>query len=116
MPTRHFPSRVARLTVLAVAVHAGSTRAQGVLSDTVTFAAVSVGGIHTCGVAVGGVAYCWGWNTRGQLGDGTSGTERSLPVRGVSDGRFAAGGGGRRCLPHVRRHGCGRRLLLGGER
>jgi len=90
MPTRHFPSRVARLTVLAVAVHAGSTRAQGVLSDTVTFAAVSVGGIHTCGVAVGGVAYCWGWNTRGQLGDGTSGTERSLPVRVVSDVRFAA--------------------------
>src|SRR3989449_9257122 len=79
-----------QLTVLALAVVAGSTRAQGSRSDTVKFAAVSVGGIHTCGVAVGGVAYCWGWNTRGQLGDGTSGTERSLPVRVVSDVRFAA--------------------------
>ncbi len=45
-------------------------------SDTVTFTAMSVGGIHTCAVATGGVAYCWGWNSRGQLGDGTSGNER----------------------------------------
>ena len=79
-----------RLTLLAVAVLASSTRAQVVRSDTVTFAAVSVGGIHTCGVAAGGVAYCWGWNTRGQLGDGTSGTERWVPVRVVGDARFAA--------------------------
>lgn len=79
-----------RLTVLAVAVLASSTRAQGVRSDTVTFASVSVGGIHTCGVAAGGVAYCWGWNTRGQLGDGSSGTERWLPIRVVGDTRFAA--------------------------
>src|SRR2546425_9544657 len=79
-----------RLTVLAVAVLAGSTRAQGSRSDTVKFAAVSVGGIHTCGVAAGGVAYCWGWNTRGQLGDGTSGTERWVPIRVLGDARFAA--------------------------
>src|SRR5438034_10467705 len=79
-----------RLTLLAVAVLASSTRAQVVRSDTVTFAAVSVGGIHTCGVAAGGVAYCWGWNTRGQLGDGTSGTERWVPVRGVGDTGVAA--------------------------
>src|SRR3989449_9708468 len=79
-----------QLTVLALAVVAGSTRAQGSRSDTVKFAAVSVGGIHTCGVAAGGVAYCWGWNTRGQLGDGTSGTERWVPVRVVGDARFAA--------------------------
>src|SRR5437016_6866709 len=79
-----------RLTLLAVAVLAGSTRTQGLRSDTVTFAAVSVGGIHTCGVAAGSVAYCWGWNTRGQLGDGTSGTERWVPVRVIGDARFAA--------------------------
>jgi len=78
-----------RVTLLAVAVLASSTRAQDVRSDTVTFTAVSVGGIHTCGVAVGGVAYCWGWNTRGQVGDGTSGTERWVPVRVVGDARFA---------------------------
>src|SRR2546422_3246722 len=79
-----------QLTVLALAVVAGSTRAQGSRSDTVKFAAVSVGGIHTCGVAAGGVAYCWGWNTRGQLGDGTSGTERWVPIRVLGDARFAA--------------------------
>src|SRR2546426_10537327 len=85
-----------QLTVLALAVVAGSTRAQSVRSDTVTFAAVSVGGIHRCGVAAGSVAYCWGWNTRGQLGDGTSGTERWVPVRVVGDARFAAGCAGDR--------------------
>src|SRR3989442_15930876 len=85
-----------QLTVLALAVVAGSTRAQGSRSDTVKFAAVSVGGIHTCGVAAGGVAYCWGWNTRGQLGDGTSGPERWVPIRVLGDARFRGGGAGDR--------------------
>lgn len=58
-------------------------------SDTVTFAGLSAGGIHTCGVATGGVAYCWGWNSRGQLGDGTSGNERPHPARVAGDVRFA---------------------------
>ena len=34
---------------------------------------------HTCGVATNGVAYCWGWNQGGQLGDGTI-ASRSSPV------------------------------------
>jgi hypothetical protein len=80
----------ALLLLLVVVIPGSSTRAQRVPLDTVTFAAVSVGGIHTCGLAAGGVAYCWGWNTRGQLGDGTSGTERWVPVRVVGDARFAA--------------------------
>src|SRR5881392_4064478 len=80
----------ALLLLLVVVIPGSSTRAQHVPLDTVTFAAVSAGGIHTCGVAAGGVAYCWGWNTRGQLGDGTSGTERWVPVRVVGDARFAA--------------------------
>lgn len=90
MAIRRVSSHVAHLAILGVAGLAGPTRAQGVRSDTVTLAAVSAGGIHSCGVAAGGVAYCWGWNTRGQLGDGTSGTERWLPVRVVGDARFAA--------------------------
>src|SRR5206468_13025925 len=85
-----------QLTLLAVAVLAGSTRAQSVQSDTVTFAAVSVGGIHTCGVAAGGVAYCWGWNSRGQLGDGTTRTGWRATLRVVGDTLLVAVGGGER--------------------
>jgi len=33
----------------------------------------------TCGLTAGGVAYCWGRNTSGELGDGTN-TQRAAPV------------------------------------
>jgi alpha-tubulin suppressor-like RCC1 family protein len=45
---------------------------------------LSVGGGHSCGVtSAGGVAYCWGANGDGQLGDGSL-SGRRTPVR-VSD-------------------------------
>ena len=45
-----------------------------------TFTALVAGGNHTCGLVSGGTAYCWGYNASGQLGDGTSGTNRTAPV------------------------------------
>src|SRR5205823_1963938 len=61
-------TRVDRRTPVPVAAPAG-----------VGFAAVSLGGWHTCGVTLGGTAYCWGHNAYGQLGDGTD-TSRTIPV------------------------------------
>ncbi len=47
----------------------------------VIFNTVTAGGQHSCGMATsGGVAYCWGWNQYGQLGDSTN-TFSSLPSR-----------------------------------
>src|SRR5438477_4458038 len=46
-----------------------------------TFAAVSAGNSHTCGVTISGAAYCWGRG--GILGDGTSSDQTSpVPVAG----------------------------------
>jgi alpha-tubulin suppressor-like RCC1 family protein len=44
-----------------------------------SFSSVTAGLAHTCGLGTDGVAYCWGANSRGELGDGTT-THRSTPV------------------------------------
>ncbi len=43
------------------------------------FKQVSTGSTHTCGRTIAGVAYCWGYNAYGQLGDGTI-IDRLAPV------------------------------------
>ncbi len=53
------------------------------VSAGLTFVSVAAGSQHTCGIASGGGAYCWGDNSSGQLGDGTTTQRRTpVPVRG----------------------------------
>lgn len=50
---------------------------------------VAVGDAHTCGLTKGGIAYCWGWNDRNELGDGTF-DARSSPTLVSSSLRFVS--------------------------
>jgi len=38
--------------------------------------------MHSCGITTGGATYCWGYNSNGQIGDGTR-NDRRLPVKVV---------------------------------
>ena len=51
----------------------------GATATALTFSQISAGSAHSCGVAAGGQAYCWGLSSFGELGDGTAGT-REAPV------------------------------------
>src|SRR5262245_58626674 len=44
------------------------------------FVTVSNGAFHSCGLQADGLAYCWGNNQQGQLGIGSTGNYKSLPV------------------------------------
>jgi alpha-tubulin suppressor-like RCC1 family protein len=61
-----------------------STRPMAVTGG-LRFRVVSAGSHHACGLTTGDLAYCWGVNNFGQLGDGTR-THRSQP-RAVAGGR-----------------------------
>jgi alpha-tubulin suppressor-like RCC1 family protein len=65
-------------------------RATAVLvTGGVRFALIAVGSAHNCGLNTASVAYCWGGNQLGEIGDGTT-TDRSTPVPVAGDLSFAA--------------------------
>src|SRR2546425_1426971 len=55
-------------TISATAETKSGTAAVSV--EVVTFATVQPGAYHSCGLTVGGAAYCWGHGTYGQIGEG----------------------------------------------
>jgi alpha-tubulin suppressor-like RCC1 family protein len=64
------------------------------------FREVSAGHEHTCGVTTGDVAYCWGYNDAGQLGNDTSEWDphpRPVPVVGIVKFRTVLAGTGFSC-------------------
>ena len=56
-------------------------------APALAFVQVSGGAFHTCGVTTVGQAYCWGGNSYGQLGDGTT-THRVVPTAVLGGLRF----------------------------
>jgi alpha-tubulin suppressor-like RCC1 family protein len=54
---------------------------------------IAVGVTHTCAVTHGGRLFCWGDNSSGQLGNGSSGGAQPLPVRALLDGVTDVAGG-----------------------
>ena len=69
------------------------------VSGGLTFSSVSASLDHTCGLIANGVAYCWGDNTVGQLGDGTTNSHLAPgPVAGnLTFDRVSSGANGYTC-------------------
>ena len=62
---------------MAVQVRGGATGNTYLTGIT----AISTGALHSLALRNDGTVWAWGYNASGQLGDGTSGTDRSTPVQ-----------------------------------
>lgn len=73
---------------LSASAHSLEPGQSEVFAVSLTFAELNGGLYHTCGVTVTNHGYCWGSNSRGQLGDGTT-TSSQTPVPVSNPGSFA---------------------------
>lgn len=79
------------------------------------FTDIDAGMQHTCGIAGPGIAYCWGNNFVGALGDGSK-TDRDVPRRVATEVRFSsisAGANGTCAVGQDRHVYCWGRLVEG---
>jgi alpha-tubulin suppressor-like RCC1 family protein len=68
--------------------------------------AIAAGGYHACALTAAGAVVCWGWNNKGQIGNGTAASQAVVPtaVAGLSGANAIAAGGYHSCA-----------LLAGGK-
>lgn len=64
-------------------------RSPAAVTTTLRFQQLTAGSNYTCGVTQDNAAYCWGQNSTGQLGDGTT-INRATPTAVSSSLRFAS--------------------------
>jgi alpha-tubulin suppressor-like RCC1 family protein len=75
----------------SVRVYTDSAQAWAVVAVRAELRAaqVSAGYDHACAVQAGGAAFCWGWNTLGQIGTGSSGGPDACPPATTGGGCHA---------------------------
>ncbi len=78
----------------------GSSAVPVKVSGGLTFAAVSGGVLHACGVTTSGAGYCWGADDNGRLGDGGANADTNAPSA-------VAGGLSLAAITAGSRHTCG---------
>jgi alpha-tubulin suppressor-like RCC1 family protein len=93
---------VMALTLGQVTITAMSEGQSGMAALTTTtglmFAMISAGSNHTCGVTLDGIAYCWGDNSSGQLGNGAkTNSPTPIPVSGALSFAMVSAGGHHTC-------------------
>lgn len=70
------------LTAAAASLNGATSNAFSV-RDRLVFASITAGYFHSCGIASGGAAFCWGDGENGQLGTGAQiSTSTPVPVSG----------------------------------